>query len=92
MSGISFNNAMGMIKLNHELVESGSYPYGIAPEVEAWRELAEDRDSEVSASISIDALNLSEYLDSSVNLAGETVMEDLVSSLLGILLNPDHSP
>ncbi|OLY85167.1 hypothetical protein AYI68_g646 [Smittium mucronatum] len=92
MSGISFNSAMGMIERNHELVESGGYPYGIAPEVDCWRELAEDRDSEASSSIFTEALNLSEDLEPSVNLTGEPVMEDIVSSLLGISLSSDPNP
>ncbi|OLY82710.1 hypothetical protein AYI68_g3161 [Smittium mucronatum] len=59
---------MGMIKRDHELVESGAYPYGFVPEVDAWREVAENRDT------------------------GEPVMEDIVSSLLGLSLNSDPSP
>ncbi|OLY78919.1 hypothetical protein AYI68_g7022 [Smittium mucronatum] len=78
---------MVMIKRDHELVESGGYPYGFSPEFDAWREVAEDRDSETSAYISIAALELSEDLYSSVNLAGEPVMEDFVSSLLGLSLS-----
>ncbi|OLY82961.1 hypothetical protein AYI68_g2909, partial [Smittium mucronatum] len=83
---------MVMIKRDHELVESGGYPYGFAPEVDAWREVAEDRDIEASALIFISALELSEYLDPSVNLAGEPIMEELVSSLLEISLNSDPDP
>ncbi|OLY85789.1 hypothetical protein AYI68_g20 [Smittium mucronatum] len=65
---------MGMVMRNHELVESGTYPYWFSPEVEAWRMIAEDRDSDASAFISIDALELSRDLDPSVDLAGETVI------------------
>ncbi|OLY82131.1 hypothetical protein AYI68_g3754 [Smittium mucronatum] len=78
---------MGMVMRNHELVEFGAYPYGFAPEVDAWREVAEDRNSDVSASIFVDAFELSGYLDPSVDLAGEPVMEDIVSSLLGLSLS-----
>ncbi|OLY84812.1 hypothetical protein AYI68_g1019 [Smittium mucronatum] len=81
-----------MIKRDIELVESGGYPYGCAPKVDAWREVAEDRDSEASASISTEALELSEDLDPSVNLAVERVMEELVSSLLGLSLSSDPNP
>ncbi|OLY80229.1 hypothetical protein AYI68_g5678 [Smittium mucronatum] len=83
---------MGMIKRDHELVESGGYSYGFAPEFDAWREVAEDRDSEASASISISALELSEDLYPSVNLAGEPIMEELVYSLLELSLNSDPNP
>ncbi|OLY83331.1 hypothetical protein AYI68_g2533 [Smittium mucronatum] len=79
---------MGMVMRDHELVESGAYPYGFAPEVDAWREVAEDRDSEASASVSMDALELSGDLEPSVDLAGEPVLEELVSSLLGLSLGP----
>ncbi|OLY77957.1 hypothetical protein AYI68_g8008 [Smittium mucronatum] len=58
---------MSMVRRNHELVDSIGYTYEFAPEVEAWREVAEDIDS-----------------DASVNLAGKPVMEDLLSSLLGL--------
>ncbi|OLY80357.1 hypothetical protein AYI68_g5550 [Smittium mucronatum] len=68
--GISLNSAMGMIKRDHELVESGGYSYGFAPEVDAWREVVEDRDIEASASISISGLKLNGDLEPSVNLAG----------------------
>ncbi|OLY79457.1 hypothetical protein AYI68_g6474 [Smittium mucronatum] len=84
--------AMGMVKRNHELVESGAYTYGFSPEVDAWREVAEYRDSESSTSISIEALKLGEDFDPSVKLAGEPVMEDLVSSLLGLLLSSGPKP
>ncbi|OLY84968.1 hypothetical protein AYI68_g856 [Smittium mucronatum] len=77
---------------NHELVESGAYPYGFAPEVDAWRVVAEDRNSEALASISIEALELSGDLDPSVNLAGKPVMEDLVSSLLRLSLSSSTNP
>ncbi|OLY85117.1 hypothetical protein AYI68_g697 [Smittium mucronatum] len=77
---------------NHELVRSGAYPYGFAPEVYSWREVAEDRDSDASASISIEALGLSGDLDTSVNLAGEPVMEYLLSSLLGLSLSSGPNP
>ncbi|OLY82602.1 hypothetical protein AYI68_g3279 [Smittium mucronatum] len=81
---------MGMVMRNHELVESGAYPYGFAPEVDAWREVAEDRDSEASASM--EALELSGDLDPSVDLSGEQVMEELVSSLLGLSLGSGTNP
>ncbi|OLY77831.1 hypothetical protein AYI68_g8139 [Smittium mucronatum] len=83
---------MGMIKRDHELFESGGYSYGFAPEVETWREVAEDRDSEASASISISALEISEDLGPSVNLAGEPIIEELVSSLLELSSNSDPNP
>ncbi|OLY79865.1 hypothetical protein AYI68_g6053 [Smittium mucronatum] len=65
---------MGMIKRDHELVESAGYSYGFSPEFDAWRKVAEDGDSEASASVSISALGLSGDLDPSVNLAGEPIM------------------
>ncbi|OLY81717.1 hypothetical protein AYI68_g4174 [Smittium mucronatum] len=83
---------MGMIKRDHELVESGGYSYRFAPEVDVWREVAEDRDSEASALVSISALALSGDLDPSVNLAGEPIMEEPVSSLLELSLNSDPNP
>ncbi|OLY85212.1 hypothetical protein AYI68_g605 [Smittium mucronatum] len=46
-------------------LKSGAYPYGFVQEVDAWREVAEDRDSEASASVSTDALELSDDLDPS---------------------------
>ncbi|OLY80543.1 hypothetical protein AYI68_g5357 [Smittium mucronatum] len=79
---------MGMVMHNHELFESVAYPYGFAPDVYAWREVSKYRDSDVSASISIEAIELSEDLDQFVNLAGETVIEELVTSLLGLSLSP----
>ncbi|OLY84363.1 hypothetical protein AYI68_g1474 [Smittium mucronatum] len=75
-----------MVMRNHELIESSAYTYGFAPEVDAWGEVAEDRDSEASVSIYIEALELSGDLEPSVNLSGEPVMEYLVSSLLGLSL------
>ncbi|OLY85717.1 hypothetical protein AYI68_g85 [Smittium mucronatum] len=83
---------MGMIKRDHELVKSGGYSDEFAPEVDAWREVADDRDSEASALISIEALEPSEDLDPSVNLAGEPVMEELVSSLMVLSLNSGPNP
>ncbi|OLY82432.1 hypothetical protein AYI68_g3449, partial [Smittium mucronatum] len=83
---------MGIVKRDHELVESSAYPYGFSPEVNAWIEVAEDRDSELSASIYIEALELGEDLDSPANLAGEPDMEDLVSSLLGLSLSSIPNP
>ncbi|OLY81061.1 hypothetical protein AYI68_g4837 [Smittium mucronatum] len=73
---------MGMVMRNHELVESGPYTIMFAPEVDAWREVTEDRDSDASASISIEEFELSEDLDPLVYLEGEPVMKGLVSSLL----------
>ncbi|OLY80593.1 hypothetical protein AYI68_g5306 [Smittium mucronatum] len=81
-----------MIKRDHELDESGGYSYGFAPEVDAWREVAEDRDSEASAWVSISALGLSGDLEPSVNLVGESIMEELVSSLLELSPNSDPNP
>ncbi|OLY84036.1 hypothetical protein AYI68_g1808 [Smittium mucronatum] len=81
-----------MMKRYHELVESGGCPYWFAPEVDAWREVAEDRNSGASASVSMDALELSGDLDPSVDLVGEPVMEELVSSLLELSLNSDPNP
>ncbi|OLY79053.1 hypothetical protein AYI68_g6887, partial [Smittium mucronatum] len=85
---------MGMIKRDHELVESGGYSDEFSPEVDAWRGVADDRDNEASASasISIEALELSEDLDPSVNLAGEPVMEELVSYLMELSLNSCPNP
>ncbi|OLY80137.1 hypothetical protein AYI68_g5772 [Smittium mucronatum] len=83
---------MGIVKHNNELDESGAYPYGFDLEVDAWRKVAEDRDSEASASITIEALKLSGDLDPSVNLEGEAVMEELVSSLLGLSLSSRSQP
>ncbi|OLY84701.1 hypothetical protein AYI68_g1126 [Smittium mucronatum] len=83
---------MGIVTRNHELVESGAYPYGFAPEVDVWREVVEDRDSEASTSVSMYALELSGDLDPSVDLAGEPVMEELVSSLLGLSLSSGPNP
>ncbi|OLY84706.1 hypothetical protein AYI68_g1121 [Smittium mucronatum] len=83
---------MDMVKINHELVESGYYPYGFAPEMDSWRVVAECRDSEASASIYIEAFELSEDLNPSINLAGEPVVEDLVSSLLGLSLSSGRNP
>ncbi|OLY79354.1 hypothetical protein AYI68_g6579 [Smittium mucronatum] len=82
---------MGMVMRNHELVESGAYTYGVIPKVVALRGLAAYRDSDVSASISIDALELSKDLDPSVNLSGEPVMDKLVSSLpvLSLISGPN---
>ncbi|OLY80429.1 hypothetical protein AYI68_g5476 [Smittium mucronatum] len=31
---------MGMVMRNHDFFESCAYPYGFAPEVEAWREFS----------------------------------------------------
>ncbi|OLY78683.1 hypothetical protein AYI68_g7261 [Smittium mucronatum] len=81
-----------MVMRNYELVESGAYPYRFAPEVDAWREVAEDRGSEASASISIEALELREDLDPSVKLTGEPFIQDLVSSLLGLSLISGPNP
>ncbi|OLY83638.1 hypothetical protein AYI68_g2213 [Smittium mucronatum] len=75
-----------MVMRNHELVESGAYSYGFALEVEAWREVAEYKDSDTSVSSSSEVFALGDDLDPSVNLAGEPVMENLVSSLLGLSL------
>ncbi|OLY78055.1 hypothetical protein AYI68_g7904 [Smittium mucronatum] len=35
--GIRLNSAMGIVKRDHELVESGGYQYGFSPELDAWR-------------------------------------------------------
>ncbi|OLY85797.1 hypothetical protein AYI68_g6 [Smittium mucronatum] len=83
---------MGMIKRDHELVESGGYSDEFSPEFDAWREAADDRDSEASALIYIETLELSEDLDPSLNLEGEPVMEELVSSLMGLSLNSGPNP
>ncbi|OLY82634.1 hypothetical protein AYI68_g3242 [Smittium mucronatum] len=83
---------MGMVMRNHELVESRAYSYGFAPEVEAWRDVAEDKNIDALASISIEALELSEDLDPSVDLVKKPVMEDLVSSLLGLSLGCCPNP
>ncbi|OLY84793.1 hypothetical protein AYI68_g1033 [Smittium mucronatum] len=69
---------MRMVMRNHELFESGAYPYGFAPEVEAWLEVANDRESD--------------DLDQSVKLAGEAAMEDLMSSLMVLSLSADPNP
>ncbi|OLY84700.1 hypothetical protein AYI68_g1128 [Smittium mucronatum] len=65
---------MGMIKRDHELVESGGYSNEFAPEFDVWRKVADDRENP------------------SVNLAGEPVMEELVSSLMGLSLNSGPNP
>ncbi|OLY81904.1 hypothetical protein AYI68_g3988 [Smittium mucronatum] len=83
---------MGLVMRNHELVESSAYPYGFAPKVDAWREIAEGRDTDVSVSLSIEVLELSEDLEPSVNLAGEPVMEDLVSPFLRLSLSFSSNP
>ncbi|OLY77797.1 hypothetical protein AYI68_g8167 [Smittium mucronatum] len=54
--------------------------------------VAEDRESEASASVSMDALELSGDLDPSVDLAGEPVMEEPVYSLLGLSLSSGPNP
>ncbi|OLY78424.1 hypothetical protein AYI68_g7528 [Smittium mucronatum] len=89
IEGISLYRAMGMFMCNHELVESCAYSYGFSHEIDACREVVEDRDrnSDFSAFFSTEVSTLFADLDPSVNLAGKTVMEDLVSSLLGILLS-----
>ncbi|OLY82589.1 hypothetical protein AYI68_g3288 [Smittium mucronatum] len=76
-----------MVMHKHELSESCAYPYGFDPEVDSWQEVAEDRDSDVLVSISVEALGLSKYLNQSVDLAGELIIEDFVSSLLGFSLS-----
>ncbi|OLY84004.1 hypothetical protein AYI68_g1843 [Smittium mucronatum] len=64
----------------------------IFPEVDAWREVAEDRNSDVSVSVSIDAFEHSGDLDPSVDLIGEPVIEYLISSLLGLSLSSGPNP
>ncbi|OLY80327.1 hypothetical protein AYI68_g5580 [Smittium mucronatum] len=81
-----------MVMRNHEFVESGVYPYGFATKVESWIEVAEDGESDALASSSIEALVISGDLDPSVDLAGKPVLEDIVSSLLGLTLGSGHSP
>ncbi|OLY82842.1 hypothetical protein AYI68_g3029 [Smittium mucronatum] len=83
---------MGMVMRNHELFESGAYPHGFAPEVEAWREVANDIGSDTSVSTSLSAFALGDDLDPSVDLAGEAVMEDLTSSLTGLSLSTEPKP
>ncbi|OLY80136.1 hypothetical protein AYI68_g5773 [Smittium mucronatum] len=83
---------MGMFMCNHELVMSGAYHYGFSTEFEAWRDVADDRDSDTSVSSSSEVFALVEDLYPSVNLAGEQVMEDLTSSLMGLSLNADTNP
>ncbi|OLY77940.1 hypothetical protein AYI68_g8022, partial [Smittium mucronatum] len=50
-------------------------------------ESVEGRDSDISASITIEALELSVDLDPSVDLTGEPSIKDLVSFLLGLSLS-----
>ncbi|OLY80387.1 hypothetical protein AYI68_g5516 [Smittium mucronatum] len=83
---------MGMVMLNHELVEFGAYPYVFAPEVEVWREEATDKDSDISVSSSSEFSALGYDLDPSVNLAVEPVMEDILYSLLGFSLSANPNP
>ncbi|OLY85604.1 hypothetical protein AYI68_g198 [Smittium mucronatum] len=83
---------MGMIRRDHELVDSDAYPYGFASEVAAWREVVDDRDSNTSVSSLSEVAALGDDLDPSVNLAGEPIMEGLVSWLLGLSLSADPKP
>ncbi|OLY78819.1 hypothetical protein AYI68_g7125, partial [Smittium mucronatum] len=69
--GISLKGVMGMFMRKNELLES---------------DLAEDRDSDTFVSISSDVSELGDGLDPSVNFAGDPVIGDLVSSLLGLSL------
>ncbi|OLY83502.1 hypothetical protein AYI68_g2354 [Smittium mucronatum] len=78
-----------MVMRNNESDESGAYPYGISTEVEAWTEVADDIDSDTLVSSSSEVLALGDDLDPSINLAGESVMEDLTSSLMGLSLSAD---
>ncbi|OLY83501.1 hypothetical protein AYI68_g2353 [Smittium mucronatum] len=75
---------------NQDFFELGAYPYGFAPEVEIWRGVMEDRDNSVS--FSYKASELGDDLNTSANFAGETVIEDLVSSLLELSLSPGPNP
>ncbi|OLY84687.1 hypothetical protein AYI68_g1140 [Smittium mucronatum] len=83
---------MGMVMRNHELFESGAYPYGFVPDIKAWREVAKDRGSDTSVSSSSEVFALGEGLDPSVNLAGEAVKDDLTSSLMDLSLSFDPNP
>ncbi|OLY79347.1 hypothetical protein AYI68_g6586, partial [Smittium mucronatum] len=83
---------MGMIRRDHELVDSDAYPYGFSPEVATWRGITDDRDSNTSVSYLSEVAALGDDLDPSVNLAGEPIMEDLVSSLLVLSLGADPKP
>ncbi|OLY85539.1 hypothetical protein AYI68_g268 [Smittium mucronatum] len=81
-----------MVMRKYDLIKSGAYTYVFSPEVDAWREVAEDGDSDVLTSISIEAFELIKDLEPSVELAGEPVMEDLVSYLLGLSLSSGPKP
>ncbi|OLY79020.1 hypothetical protein AYI68_g6922 [Smittium mucronatum] len=81
-----------MVMLNHELVESGAYPYGFLMEVRILREVADDRGSDTSVSSSSEVLALGDNLDPSINLVGDAVMEDLMSYLMGLSLSADPNP
>ncbi|OLY80592.1 hypothetical protein AYI68_g5305 [Smittium mucronatum] len=83
---------MSLVISNHELVESRTYPYGFSPEVEAWREVVEDRDSDASKYFYIEVHALDYDTDPSVNLAEEPVVEDLISFLLGLSLSSGPKP
>ncbi|OLY78983.1 hypothetical protein AYI68_g6958 [Smittium mucronatum] len=73
-----------MVMINHEFEDSGTYTYRVSPDVGSWREVAEDRDSDTSLSVSTIVPKLNADLEPSVNLEGEPVMEDLYSFLLGL--------
>ncbi|OLY83497.1 hypothetical protein AYI68_g2362 [Smittium mucronatum] len=75
-----YNSAMGNVMLNHDLTESGAYPNGFAPEVDAWIEMAEFSDIDASVSVSNEAPALGIDLDPYFNYMEEPVMEDLISS------------
>ncbi|OLY79583.1 hypothetical protein AYI68_g6345 [Smittium mucronatum] len=83
---------MGMVMRNHELVESSVYPYGFSPEVEALREVADDKGSDTSVSSSSEALALDDDLDPPVILEGEPVMKDLTYYLMDLSLSADPNP
>ncbi|OLY82437.1 hypothetical protein AYI68_g3444 [Smittium mucronatum] len=80
---------MGMDMRNIELFDSRAYPNGFALEVEAWREVANDRGRDTSVSSSSEVFELGEDLDPSVNLAGEAGLEDITSFLMGLSLSAD---
>ncbi|OLY79842.1 hypothetical protein AYI68_g6078 [Smittium mucronatum] len=84
---LTLKQCYGRFMRNHEFVKSGAYPYGFAPDVDAWREVAKYKDRDASASFSTEVPALGNDLDPLFNLVGKPVMEDFVSSLLGLSLN-----
>ncbi|OLY77855.1 hypothetical protein AYI68_g8109 [Smittium mucronatum] len=76
---------MRMAMRKNELLESGTKPKEFTPEVDYWRKVTEDRHTGISVSISAEVIELGDDLDQSVNLAGEKMIEDLVSWLSPVI-------